>query len=658
MNIEDIEDAKRKLNTLTWQVLFDLALGYQIKEEEIKNKGKSVIINKLLLNGISATEIDRIVDDYIYGTRVTFTLWCFANNLSDEDVMHIESLEDTEEGWVEADGFRNLHFLSVKEHSDRLEVLYSYSKDYSFINEEGKADSVWEMHRGCLWIGIQRNYLASISKHEKMMICVIRLLEEKLKNSITQLKPPKKAIERCTNYKAMSRIVLQGTGGEKTAISNPTGFTGEQQKEIERIKGDRFDTSGSYIAAITDETTATVKYNINKGSLGIYKHISSTMLFDWSKNAIEVILEEIDNLKGKPAEEIFKELGLEIKWPGYSDAVYNPKLNWFLTQVIATLDNPGEHRITIPEDIRDICRNGKLFLKLPRVYCNECESYEIPFCANCGEPLKYNRKGELECSCGAPLKITCAEQHNMCEIRPWFIPQNRLYDMLKRNIQIIYKHNDLDFQICILGDELYIIHKNEQVDNGVEIMFSDITCFKNNVIVEPSIKSFAVRMNEKCNGTCSAKKINDCVRDPGMVCLPKIFYGIIPSFRPQPHKGGEYGDVSGEVKTKEQSYEMIGIIKKNSENKHRGIKRTDKELFQKHLLSTSKEGEEIIRQFVEQGMIDSRVQLISIIAPQYFDHGLKGTLRMLARLANKKVLFIGLDELCKLIAMNDNIKTT
>ena len=164
-------------------------------------------------------------------------------------------------------------------------------------------------------------------------------------------------------------------------------------------------------------------------------------------------------------------------------------------------------------------------------------------------------------------------------------------------------------------------------------------------------------MNEKCDGTCSAKKIDECVCDPGMVCLPKVFYGIIPSFRPQPHKGGEYGDVSGEVKTEEQSYEMIGIIKKNSENKLRGNERTDEELFQKYLLSTSKEGQEIIRQFVEQGMIDSRVQLISVIAPQYFDHGLKGTLRMLARLANKKIMFIGLDALCELIAMNDNIKT-
>ena len=84
--------------------------------------------------------------------------------------------------------------------------------------------------------------------------------------------------------------------------------------------------------------------------------------------------------------------------------------------------------------------------------------------------------------------------------------------------------------------------------------------------------------------------------------------------------------------------------------------RTTEELAEKPLLATAREGEEIIRQFVEQGMTDARVDAIAVIAPQYFDHGLKGTLKMLARLAGKKVLFIELDEICKLIAMNENVQ--
>ena len=52
-------------------------------------------------------------------------------------------------------------------------------------------------------------------------------------------------------------------------------------------------------------------------------------------------------------------------------------------------------------------------------------------------------------------------------------------------------------------------------------------------------------------------------------------------------------------------------------------------------------------------MSDARCQLIAVIAPQYFDHGFKGTLRYLAKLAGKKVVFIELDEICKIIERND-----
>ena len=83
------------------------------------------------------------------------------------------------------------------------------------------------------------------------------------------------------------------------------------------------------------------------------------------------------------------------------------------------------------------------------------------------------------------------------------------------------------------------------------------------------------------------------------------------------------------------AYEMKGIIKKNTMNSGRTSKSVDV-LLNTHLLSTSKAGEEIIRQFVEQGLVDNRVDLIAVIAPQYFDNSFKGTLRFLAKLGGKK----------------------
>lgn len=43
-------------------------------------------------------------------------------------------------------------------------------------------------------------------------------------------------------------------------------------------------------------------------------------------------------------------------------------------------------------------------------------------------------------------------------------------------------------------------------------------------------------------------KVQQCINDNSMVCLPKIFYTILPGYEPQSHKGMEYGDVAGEVK--------------------------------------------------------------------------------------------------------------
>lgn len=649
----------KKLMTLPWQALFDIALFHGVDEDSVKGKEKNEIIEKVLLCGIQDEEIERLVDDYVYGNRVTFTLWGFDRPLTDENMSYLLALEGKVEPWIDSNKFRHLRYVAVKDIDDRLELLYTYGKLYNYVSEEGKAEQIWELHRGCLWIGKERNYVASISKHEKMMQCVIKLIAEKLGNNLTQIKPPKRAIDRCTNAQAMSRIVLQGLSGEKTAISNPAGFTEQQEDEMQRIRGNRFDTSGSYIASINDNTTATVKYNMNKGNLGIYKHLPSSVLFAWSKEAIEIILEEINSLKGNPAEEIFKEMGVEIKWNGVSTSKVGA-YNWILTQVISSLDVETEYRIPISPTIHSLLNDEKVFMEIPQVFCHECGTYEVPYCANCGSQLTFNRKGQLECSCNAPISIMCGEGHRATELKSWYIPKPSLLKQINNNIAKIYNHKSLSYQMCVMDDELCIIHNNTELDSKVEILFEDVDYFKQRLDVPDNVKTYAVRMKEKCAGKkCSFCEIRKCLSKPNLVCLPKVFYGALPGFRPQPHKGGEFGDVSAQISVLNNYYQMIGIIKKNTENKASTKSKTCSEfdLIDKPLLSTSREGQEIIRQFVEQGMIDSRVDVIAVVAPQYFDNSLKGTLLFLARLMNKKVMFVGLDEICRVITIYNNLNS-
>ena len=123
------DEAMNKLSTLPWQALYNLAIEKNVAEEDINGMDKTDIIKKLLLTGISEDEINAAVDDYIYGMRVTFTLWGISRDLREEDFSLLLELSGTEEPWIEVDGFRNLQYISVKRHTDRLEILYSYSKD-------------------------------------------------------------------------------------------------------------------------------------------------------------------------------------------------------------------------------------------------------------------------------------------------------------------------------------------------------------------------------------------------------------------------------------------------------------------------------------------------------------------------------------------------
>ena len=344
-NMEISNELYNKINTLPWQALFEYSVQKGIKENEIKNKDKSQIIIELKnKNLIDIKEIDKLIEDYIYGNRVTFSIWRFDETISKQDIEIIKQLEGKN---IPCDvrEYRNVKIQKITEYNDRLELVYVYSKIYNYINETGKADQVWEQHKGCSWIGIDKSYVAYIVKHEKMTKVFADALIKELHKNLSAIKPPLSALDRIFNDSIMSKIVLQGVEGEKTAISRSEGFTEEQKKEVNRVRKNRFNTSGSYITPIYDNITATVRYNVKKGNISILKHLSSKELFAWTEEAIKIIFEEIDNLKRKDVKLIFKEIGQDLKWPLLS-TVEQEKMNWLLTQLIANMDK--EKNISFP----------------------------------------------------------------------------------------------------------------------------------------------------------------------------------------------------------------------------------------------------------------------------------------------------------------------
>lgn len=637
----NIEEKKRKLENLPYQAIFDEAIKRGIAKEDINKKSKVDIIMQMLLNKLlDDAAVAQLINDYIYGDRVTFTLWTFKAKLKDEDYTALIDLEGNEEKDL-LEGFHNLKIISVKEISNRIELTYVYAKEYKYIDENGNNDSVWEQHRGCVWIGRDVTYLASISKHERMTLFMNGYIGKIISNKISQIKPPKAALDNCIDIEAISRCVWQSSNGEKTVISRIGGFTEEQSQEVQRIKTGRINTSGSYIANIAEDIKATIRYNVKKGTIGIYRHIPASILFAWSEEAIKIIFEEIEALKARPVEEIYREMGLVLEWNGQSPETQR-ELNWYLSQVLQTLEQ-GEIEVQVT-DAMSILQKRDWFISMPRLYCEECDSYEIPYCPGCHNKLSFTGNNLLPCECGAPLKYVCSEGHANCKIEYLYVPTTKFKQMIDKKIKAIFKDDDLTYNMCIWGD---VLHINMQQDDNIgdEIFFDQINCFENDITEIPEhIKKYAIRLGEKCDISCTHKNVDMYSNDWTHVCLPKIFYNILPGFTMQPHKGNEYGDISANVMVERKSYEMIGIIKKCNTTK-----------LEKPLLMTDRLGEEIIRQFVEQGMMKASTELIAIIIPRRIDNGFKGALRYLAKLSHKKVVFMELEQVCKVIMLNTNI---
>ncbi len=646
------QEREKKLATLPWQALHDFGIKKGLSADELRGKDKHVLIHKILeIDSINDEMISELVNDYIYGNRVTFTIWRFAESLTQDqfDVLcHWEGIEKNDLG---VNGFHNLQIVSVEEHQDRIEIVYVYGKEYRYIDESGRDAGVWEQHRGCLWVGTKQNYVAFISKHDRMTKCVIDFIQDLLDTSIKQVKMPQKAIDQCVDTVAISRIVLQGLDGEKTIISNATGLTEDQQQEVDNVKDGRFVPAGNRIANIGEKHTATIKYNLNKGSLGIYKHLPAPMLFKWTEEAIRIILDEIDRLKGKQAQLIFSELGMELKWPGLTSEE-KLQFEWFLTKAIQVSVEKSID-IALPDTVDSILWESKWFMVVPRIFCESCETDEIPICSSCGKALKYNAtERKLTCDCGAPIKAECSEGHKNVTENHWFIPTPFFMQQIKKKIKQVYPDDDYNFCFHIRDRYLHMECIGNVSCSEVEIPFHAIDCFdieQQTVRYPEHIFRYAALLKEKCDGVCSNKKILECLKTDDMMCLPKLFYEILPGFRPQPHRNGEYGDVSGQIKANGRSYELKGIIKKNTANTP--SKSSDLECLKTTVLTSSlSTGREIIQQFVEQGMIDARCQVIAVIAPQYFDANFKGTLKYLARLVNKKIVFIQLEEICEIVS--------
>lgn len=76
----------KKLGMLPLHAVIDLAKEIGIGEDELERTEKNNIIQRIVTYpSLKDDYIENKINDYIYGNKVTFTLWSFERNLNESE---------------------------------------------------------------------------------------------------------------------------------------------------------------------------------------------------------------------------------------------------------------------------------------------------------------------------------------------------------------------------------------------------------------------------------------------------------------------------------------------------------------------------------------------------------------------------------------------
>ena len=138
-------------------------------------------------------------------------------------------------------------------------------------------------------------------------------------------------------------------------------------------------------------------------------------------------------------------------------------------------------------------------------------------------------------------------------------------------------------------------------------------------------------IKEKCRVSTS-DNCNKCTLSTKRQCLMKVFT-TYQSYRPSPHNGDEFADVSVPVTVDDHTVTLVGVIKSALANNA-------------NLTRSSLPAREMLQQIFLMTQ-DPRVGLIAAICPSRFQDQFQADLQYLSRLTNKPVVIFDDLYMCK-----------
>lgn len=640
-----------------------------IKEEEqqlkIDKYSKAETISKFRTLNLSSGIIEEIYNQYKLGKNLSFQLFYSNQSLSNID-FDIEkwNLDNTTHNidnvkYENLPKIRNIYFYDAEDISDQIkEISYKYHILHKYFNDKENEEPsfIYETQYGFLWINTENNYVVIIAKEEK----IVQLIQQQFKKLFNiKLSQPQLTKD------SLNRIFLKENTKSAT-YTEPTGLTtklsfastaGDYCNNNQDNIIEKFEESGTrkaiarYKEIIIPEdfsSQSVISVNADKCKISVMKTYSTDQIRAWGQDKFGQITDELNNMKISDITQYFNVFAKSI----LSDYHMSKDEINFIKAISSSLYNAllkkENCEISIVGADYSNVKLSKFFNVVPLYDCPSCNTQHYAKCYSCGDDLVWN--DGLYCKiCKKRYKqkvfLKCDDNEKTNELNIYeaitLIPNSFFIDILSRFIvQSGLTYNNKQHHFYIKNNVLFFFNKI----NEVEYSLTDLSIFKDlcinlqnkNINEYNTLKKECLTIPEKCKN--SKKSVcQNCKSDDKKYCLMKMFSYLVSSYKPQPHKGTEYGDASF-VADINGNQKTIKIIMKRYEEDGPA-------------LISKGAGREIIIQVITQYMRDASRPILAILIPSGIDATLKQDIRNLVGFVKGKVIFIEEQEYIALYKM-------
>lgn len=601
------------------------------------SRSKLIKIIKLASNYISSDDINEAYEQYRYGLKPGFTLFCISNNCLEIDCKSAYKLIDNKLRSIRYSDDETIKSIAIKSYNKVndlvIEFSFSYLKKYSYLTEKEEPAYIYEYEECFSWIDTQNAFLAIKNVPNKVLITLKRVFSDAYGADIINIRLTKKLIHDVfgnDKIKKGSFIKPDASQCEIEKITIADSNFSKKQPIQDSISGHSM--TGTYLNEVVGEdVNKTLGINCEKGCIYLTSNVSATVFREWSVQRISAIISYLKDNANYLEYDLFHAkniMDLQI-WSKFSKI--QKKLIERICYSIYVASHNNQECAPVSCSALEIKNklNDQFHCTLLSK-CNRCDEKFFPRCS-CGKPdLSISKHGVICKECGIePELVTCECGHEQpiedLENILCLYPESKMMRLISQT----FKSNfDIDlYGSFYINDGILIL--TESTKGGI-ITPDDIFELRDisNMSISDSEYSkclFEVqKLKEKCS-SMNNQNCNNCDRFDEKICIMKIFT-TYPNYRPSPHQANEFGDVSFTVTIDENQYTLVGIAK-SAQNR-------------KDVLNVSENPSREMIQQVLSSTHDSRIDIIAAICPMRFSDQLVEELRYIAKLTNKMIVIL------------------